>query len=95
MSEVYWQNSEVGQITKQSRYPGHDASVEKIKAKKRRYVEIKNDCRCRKMLLFFGHFLLAIRANIPSRLKGSIPIHFTIRWSSEVDHKLGHHQRSI
>lgn len=69
--------------------------VKKIKAKKRRFVEIKNDCRCRKMWLFFGHFLLAIGKNIPSRLKGSLPIHFTIRWSSEVDHKLGHHQRSI
>ena len=39
---VYWQNSEAGQITKESRCPGYDASVKKIKAKKRHFVEIKN-----------------------------------------------------
>lgn len=39
---VYWQNDEAGKITKESRCPGHDVSVRKIKARKCRFVEIKN-----------------------------------------------------
>ena len=92
---VYWQNGEAGKITKESRCPGHDVSVRKIKARKCRFVEIKNRSSLSENVypVFFS-FFSAVGTNIPSRLKRSVAVHFTIRYSSEGDHKLGYHERS-
>ena len=92
---VYWQNGEAGKITKESRCPGHDVSVRKIKARKCRFVEIKKwIVAVGKCLSCFLSFFSAVRTNIPSRLKRSAAVHFTIRYSSEGDHKQGYHERS-